>query len=96
MYGRGRGWWPGWYSKATPSGYSYIGPCLCGFGPHAYYQDPAGRMAHASQVYSFGPVPPSSATKEDLEYELKILKDEKAELEKRLNEIEKELKKEEK
>ena len=96
MYGRGRGWWPRGYRTGAPSGYSYIGPCLCGFGPHAYYQDPMSRVANASQVYGFGPVPPPSATKEDLEYELKILKDEKVELEKRLGEIEKELKKEEK
>ncbi|HUU49919.1 MAG TPA: DUF5320 domain-containing protein [Nitrospinota bacterium] len=95
MYGRGRGLGYRW-SRAVPSGYSYVGPCLCGFGPHAFFQDSTGRMAHASHVYSFGPVPPPSATKEDLEYELKILKDEKAELEKRLGEIEKELKKEEK
>ena len=42
--------------------------------------------------YGFGSVPPTSATKEDLEYEIKILKNEKAELEKGLNEIEKKLK----
>jgi len=96
MYGRGRGWWPRWYRTGAPSDYSYVGPCLCGFGPHAFYLDSAGRVAHASQVYSFGPVPPPSATKEDLENELKILRDEKAELDKRLKEIEKELKKEEK
>lgn len=96
MYGRGRGWWYRWPRTAAPSGYSYVGPCLCGFGPHAFYQDATGRIAHASQVYSFGPAPPASPTRDDLEYELKLLRDEKAELEKRLKDIEDQLKKEEK
>ena len=84
--GRGRGWW-GAYGYRTPQGYTYVGPCRCGIGPHAFYMDPSGRLVHASQVWGgCGPLyPPAQAEAEDL-------KAEKADLEARLREIEERLK----
>ena len=37
-----RGYGRGWYSPrmTVSSGYTYIGPCRCGTGPHAFYQRP--------------------------------------------------------
>ncbi len=32
------------------SSLTYIGPCRCGWGPHAYYRDQEGRIIHASRV----------------------------------------------
>jgi len=89
-YGRRWRWWP---KVAAPSGYTYIGPCRCGQGPHAFYQDERGRIIHAWQLYQ-GLVPPP--TKEDLRSEIEMLKEEKAQLEKRLEELEKMLKEKEK
>jgi len=93
MYGYGRGWhrkwWPG---IAAPLGYTYIGPCRCGTGPHAFYQDPSGRIVHGWELYRW--VVPPTPTKEDLKAELEALKGEKKELEKRIEEIEKQIKEE--
>jgi hypothetical protein len=87
MYGRsGNRRFSGFY-PGVPSGFRYIGPCRCGGGPHAYYQDAAGRIAHASEVF-YGGYAPAAPTREDLEYELQALKDEKTALEKRLREVE--------
>src|SRR4030042_6018200 len=95
MLGRGGGWHRGYRSWSQApvgvlEGYTYIGPCRCGFGPDAYYQDKSGRVVHASQVFRTGisPVP----TKEDFEGEVGRLKEEKAELEERINELEEHLK----
>lgn len=47
---RGRGWHGGrWWQLpvGAPSGYTYIGPCRCGTGPHAFYQDRSGRIIPA-------------------------------------------------
>jgi len=87
MYGRygNRGF--GRSYTGAPSGFHYAGPCRCGGGPHAYYQDASGRIAHASEVF-YGGYTPAAPAKEDLEYELQALKDEKAVLEKRLKEVE--------
>uniref|UniRef100_A0A7C6A9B0 DUF5320 domain-containing protein n=1 Tax=candidate division WOR-3 bacterium TaxID=2052148 RepID=A0A7C6A9B0_UNCW3 len=87
-YGRSWSWW-----RVAPSGYTYIGPCRCGTGPHAFYQDPSGRIVPAWQVYRWG-LPPMP-TKEDLKAELAALKEEKAELEKHIEEIEKQIKEKE-
>ncbi|HIC91624.1 MAG TPA: hypothetical protein EYP21_06125 [Syntrophaceae bacterium] len=94
MYGRswyrGRWWWRP--PVKAPSGYTYIGPCRCGTGPHAFYQGPSGRIVHAWQLYHWG-VPPTP-TKEELRSELEVLKEEKAQLEKRIEELEKQIKEE--
>jgi len=54
-YGYGRG-----VAAATapsvPSGYAYIGPCRCGYGPNAYYRDPTGKVVPAADVFAAGPV----------------------------------------
>ena len=81
----------GWRSRGSgfgnrpvtvPQGYTYIGPCRCGAGPDAYYQDTSGRILHASQVFASNPnIPISySATSSELEQ----LKQEKMALEKRI------------
>lgn len=89
MFGYGRRWhW--WMPKITqPKGYRYIGPCRCGTGPHAFYQDESGRVIHAWDLYRWG-VPPTP-TKEDVKDELEALKQEKLELEKRIEELEKQM-----
>ncbi len=74
---------------AVPSGYSYIGHCQCGTGPHAYYQAPDGRIVSAGQLCHFGF--PSAPSKEDLKTELEALKDEKHQLEKHIADLEKHL-----
>ena len=94
MYGRGGNRGFSRFSPRTPSGYSYVGPGRCGSGPHAFYQDAGGRITHASEAFNRGYAPPPPESKEELEYELQALKDEKASLENRLGEVEKELKKE--
>jgi len=93
MYGfRGIHRW--WSNISTPSGYTYIGPCRCGYGPHAFYLDPSGRVIHAWQLYRW-PFSPISTT-EDMVAEIEMLKKEKEILEKRIEELEKKLKEEEK
>jgi len=89
-YGYGRGWWRGAPSVSAPAGYRYIGPCRCGWGPNAFYQDASGRIVHASELYRWGvpAVAPTSA-QEDLKAELEDLKKEKEDLEKRIAELEK-------
>jgi len=62
-------------------------------GPHAFYQDEMGRIIHAWQLYRWG-VPPAP-TKEDLKLEIEALKEEKAQLEKRIEELERQAKEKE-
>ncbi len=75
-----------------PAGYAYIGPCRCGFGPDAYYMAQDGRIIHANEIFRKRFL--SARTKQDLQAELEWLKEQKAELEKRLQEVEEEIKKE--
>lgn len=86
----GRGWFR-WHwvrpEMSSPSGYTYIGPCRCGMGPHAYYQDQSGRIVHAWHLYH-GSTPPIPLSQEDLKTELAILKNEKERLEERIKELE--------
>lgn len=62
-YRQGRQFWcgPWWDVPVTEpnqpssqpevkSSLTYIGPCRCGWGPHAYYRDQEGRIIHACQV----------------------------------------------
>ncbi len=94
MYGRRHMRWIGGQPPViAPKGYTYIGPCRCGTGPHAFYQTPSGRIVHAWQLYRWGV--PTVFTEEDLKTELAALKEEKAELERRIEELEKERKKKE-
>ncbi len=80
--GFGRGWrFGGWSAAPSVEGYTYIGPCRCGWGPHAFYRDPEGRIVHASQVFGTAAHPSQRA-------ELEALKREKEELERRIREIE--------
>ena len=93
MFGYGRGLHRGRFRPYTPvsapEGYTYIGPCRCGFGPDAYYRDRSGRIVPAAQVCRRG-ISTTSA-EEEFEAELRQLSAEKAELEKRISEIEKHL-----
>jgi hypothetical protein len=96
MFGHGRAWPRGrWWRQppvATPEAYTYVGPCRCGFGPDAFYQDKGGRIVHAHQVYRWGV--PRTPRGENLETEVNWLREEKAELEGRIKELEERLKKE--
>ncbi|BAT72101.1 conserved hypothetical protein [Thermosulfidibacter takaii ABI70S6] len=96
---RGRGWGHGgrgcggwrWYGfdgapATSVKGYTYVGPCRCGFGPHAYYMDTEGKLVHASQIFS-GAAPYN---------EMESLKKEKEELERRLKDIESRIRENEK
>lgn len=87
MYGRGRH--RAYWTQAA-HGYTYMGPCRCGHGPHAFYRDPGGRFANAHGV----PWWTTSATLADvdLKAELNQLKEEKSYLEKRIESLETQLK----
>jgi hypothetical protein len=85
MYGQRRGRFGRQSSVNTPAGYTYVGPCRCGTGPHAFYQDPNGRVVPVRQLCQIGY--PTATTKEELKTELEDLKKDKAELDKRIEEI---------
>ena len=92
-YGRGRG--GGWWGRPVvdaPEGYRYVGPCRCGFGPNAYYQDDRRRLYHAGHVHRFGF--PASWETGVSQAELDNLRREKAQLEKRIRDLEERLDKE--
>ncbi|MGC9055538.1 MAG: hypothetical protein ACP5J6_01555 [Candidatus Saccharicenans sp.] len=77
----------------VPEGYKYVGPSRCGWGPHAFYQEPSGRIVHAWDVYrrsweGFKPTP------EAIKAEVEALKAEKEALEKRIADLEKQIQKE--
>lgn len=94
MYGRGyfgSRWWR--LPVSAPEGYTYIGPCRCGAGPHAFYQDESGRIVHARHLYRWG-IPPVPTAK-DLKDELEALKEEKAEIEKLIEKLEAQVKEKE-
>jgi hypothetical protein len=95
MYGYGRGRGSGWWDRPVidaPTGHRYVGPCRCGFGPNAYYQDERGRLYHARHFHRLG-VPTVSETAVT-QAELDDLKREKANLEKQIRELEERLDKE--
>ena len=94
MFGYGRGlhrgrFWP-YTPVSVPEGYTYIGPCRCGFGPDAFYRDKSGTVVHASQLLHRGV--PQTISAQDLEAEVNQLKVEKEELEERIKELEGQLK----
>jgi hypothetical protein len=77
-----------WLRNLTPTGYYYLGPCRCGFGPHAYYGTADGRILHVSQI-PFA-APPTLKPEEEyklLEEEAKNLRDELSRIEERLIEL---------
>ncbi len=94
MFGYGRGLHRGTFWRyapvSAPEGHTYIGPCRCGFGPDAFYRDKSGKIVHASQLFHWS-IPPTTST-ESLEAEVNQLKVEKEELEKRIKELEDQLK----
>ncbi len=92
MFGYGKGWHRGrglWKANIeAPEGYIYIGPCRCGFGPDAYYQEKrTGRIVHARQLFFSGI--PYGAYNEELREEMEKLRKEKEILERRIQELEK-------
>jgi hypothetical protein len=76
--GRGQGALP----VQSPSGYSYVGGCRCGFGPNAYYQDTQGQIVPSRALFTGVAQTPG---------ELERLRAEKADLERRLGEMEERL-----
>lgn len=97
----GFGWRHGWRGGAgkrpwrwfTRGDYEYIGPCRCGFGPHAFWMERStGRAFRGFPGPSGGPWP-VRPTVEDLRSELKWLKEEKEELERRISELEAQIQK---
>ncbi|MGQ9640035.1 MAG: DUF5320 domain-containing protein [Candidatus Bathyarchaeia archaeon] len=85
-------WWR-WRDLTTP-GYYYLGPCRCGFGPHAYYKTADGRILHASQIpftaLQAATLPPRLEPEEEirlLKEEAKNLQDELRRIEERLKEL---------
>ncbi len=101
-YGMGRGarWWqhgrvywaPGYpaeyaQAKDLPGGVAYIGPCRCGFGPHAYYRTAEGAIVHASSVPYAKESSQSVQPEEALESEVERLRVRVEELEAKLREV---------
>ena len=88
-YARGRGNWPA-YGHLTVGDVSgeatYVGPCRCGFWPHAYYRTKDGRLVHASASWT-EPIVPAIAQ----EVGLQQLRREKEQLEERIRTLETDL-----
>ncbi len=75
--------------------YEYMGPCRCGFGPHAHYITPEGTVVHASQIPV--PFPPLHELTEEEELDMlkedsKMIEEELAQIKTRIEELEKEVK----
>lgn len=105
-YGMGRGgywwynnrrpWWPTVVAEPVTDadvkkGLTYIGPCRCGFGPHAYYRTADGRIVHAAAAPYAGqaavrPEPEPAPDQDELQTELDSLRARVQELEKKLAE----------
>ena len=75
----------GWRCQGELKGYSYVGSCRCGWGPHAYYRDEEGNIVHAWEILGRSP-------EVDFRRELEVLKREKELLEKRIEELSRQLK----
>jgi hypothetical protein len=96
-YGRGRGWryhrrrWR-WRPGITPEGWSYLGPCRCGWGSHAYWQTPEGEIVPPWGELPIAPSVPTATKEAEIEdlkaYETQ-LKQELEEIRKRLESLEK-------
>jgi len=86
------GWYRGyrhfWRSPfLAPSGYEYLGPCRCGWGPHAFYRTPEGHITRAPGL----PLPELKPEEEAkwLEEEAKALQEELRRVEERLKTVKK-------
>ncbi|MBS7626508.1 hypothetical protein KEJ51_05665 [Candidatus Bathyarchaeota archaeon] len=82
---RANTWWK--WRRLTPIGYYYLGPCRCGFGPHAYYEAADGRILHASQIPLATPTLKPEEESKLLEEEAQNLRYELSRIEKRLSEL---------
>ena len=71
----------------VPESYEYLGPCRCGYGPHAFYRTPAGNITGAPPLYG-SPTKPEEETKY-LEEEAGALKEELKRIEERIKELKK-------
>ena len=83
----------GWHRAnwaPVPHGYTYMGRCRCGHGPHAFYRGPGGNYVHAHGVPWW--TTPTTSSEVDLKAELDQLKEEKSYLEKRIQSLETQLK----
>ena len=86
---RGRDIWPAYGQLAADdvSGEAtYVGPCRCGFGPHAYYRTKDGRLVHASSSLA-EPIVPAIARETGLQQ----LRREKEQLEEKIRTLETDL-----
>jgi uncharacterized protein YfcZ (UPF0381/DUF406 family) len=76
--------------------YEYIGPCRCGFGHHAHYITPEGTVVHTSQIFAPFPALRQEITEEEeldmLKEDAKMIEEEQAQIKKRIEELEKEVK----
>ena len=75
-------------AKEMPKDATYIGPCRCGFGPHAHYRTADGRIVHASSLPYEKDVPSSEPEleSEGLQAELEGLRSRVNDLETKLKE----------
>jgi len=88
----GRGYcWPGYsveqlQAKDLPKDVTYVGPCRCGFGPHAYYRTADGKIVHgASLPYTKeGPTTEPEPEYDELQTEVESLRIRVKELEDKL------------
>lgn len=104
VVGRGGYWWHHnrrfWWPTATAEpvaeadlkrGLVYVGPCRCGYGPHAYYRTADGRIVHASTLpfaekLPIVPEKEEELGEDELKAELESLRTRVLELEKKLAE----------
>jgi hypothetical protein len=88
---RGFGYWRGRYDRPYHRSFAYgrqpgnlpqddltatyIGPCRCGYGPHAYYRRADGATVHASDIARTAPLAhaPRDAEMERLNQRIKEL-----------------------
>ncbi|HEX7391630.1 MAG TPA: hypothetical protein VF374_01590 [Thermoplasmata archaeon] len=101
-FGNGRGYWRAYgggmgrgYRYRSPdirpgegvSGFEYVGPCRCGWGPNAYYRADDGRIVHASSISPVTPEPVVGGARSEIEN----LRTENERLEARVRELEERL-----
>jgi len=86
MCGQKSGWWE---TGGSPCAFSSMGPWSWGRVPHGFPQGPTSRGVGAAVACCCGPR--FAATKEDLEAVLQWLKQQKARVEREIDELEKRL-----
>lgn len=90
-YRRRLQWWPRSETlppttSQAPEGWTYVGPCRCGWGPHAYWRTPEGEIVHTLGTPSTVPTSMPPILPEE---EIEDLKEYASQLEKDLEEIKK-------